>query len=157
MPVPTGQTHVWPWPAGAAVMPGVERYWQFLQRQAEVNRQVALGWTAAVAAAVAVAPMPGAVLVQAPSVENPVAGHRTAEQAAERSPGDPAETVARTGRTADTAGRPPAGRIRGRRGQPRAGTPVEPPVLSDEPDRMRNDLFDGIVDGLIDADIKATL
>jgi hypothetical protein len=29
-------------------------------------------------------------------------------------------------------------------------------VLADGRDRVRNDLFDGIVDGLIDADIKAT-
>lgn len=122
MAVTTEQTHVWPWPAAPAVMPGVERYWQFLQRRAEINRQVALGWAAAVAAAAAV---PGAVPVQALGVEKPAAGRRVAEGAAERSPGERAATV-------------------------------EPTVLHDGPDRLRNDLFDGIVDGLIDADIKDT-
>lgn len=126
MAVTTGHTYLWPWPAGPAVTPGVERYWQLLQRQAEINRQVALGWTAAVAAVAAVTPAPGAVLVQDLGVEMSAAGHRDAERAAERSPADPSGTVG-------------------------------PTVLSDERDRVRNDLFDGIVDGLIDADIKATL
>jgi hypothetical protein len=95
---------------------------QFLQQRAKINRQVALGWTAAVAA---VTPAPGAVLVQDLSVENPMAEHRDAKKGAERSTADPSGTV-------------------------------EPTLPSDERDRMRNDLFDGIVDGLIDADIKAT-
>jgi hypothetical protein len=82
--------------------------------------------------------------------------HRIAEGAAELMATDPAGEVERADGTmgvTGTAERPPAGAW-GPRGQARPGG--EPTVPSDGRDKGRNDLFDDIVDGLIDADIRAT-
>jgi hypothetical protein len=120
MAVTTEQNQLSPWLIAPAVRLGVEHYFRFLQRQAEINRQVALSWATAVAV---VAPIPGAVLARALSVENPVIGqtHRVAEGATELMTTDPAGKGER----------------------------------ADGRDLRINELFDDIVDGLIDADIRA--
>ena len=49
MTVTTEQTPGWPWPTRANVTRSVERYFQFLQRQGDYNRQLARNWVAEMA------------------------------------------------------------------------------------------------------------
>ena len=49
MTVTTEQTPGWPWPTRGNVTRGVERYFQFLQRQGDLDRLLASSWVAAVA------------------------------------------------------------------------------------------------------------
>ncbi len=70
MTVTTAQTPGWPWPTPANVTRSVERYFQFLQRQGDFNRQLAISWVAAVA------PTSRAVRGQTQGTRHPTAGHR---------------------------------------------------------------------------------
>ena len=121
MTVTTEQTPGWPWPTRANVTHGVERYFQFLQRQGDFNRQLAISWVAAVV------PTSRAVRGQTQGTRHPTAVDR-----------DLAEH-AHTGEdmTADPAEHEPTERLA-------------------EQNLRRNELFDSLFDGLIDADILAT-
>jgi len=103
------QTPGWPWPTRADVTRGAERYFQFLQRQVDLNQQIASSWVAAVAT------------TSRATHRDPVAEHA---HAGKDTPPDVAEHE-----------------------------PTEPLA---EHNLERNDLFDSLVDGLIDADIMAT-
>jgi hypothetical protein len=122
MTVTNEQTLGWPWPTRADVTRGVERYFQFLQRQGDFNRQLAIGWL------VAVPRMSRPVRGQTQGTRHPTAGHR--------------DVVAEHGHHA---------------GDDRTSDPGEhePTERSAEQNLRRNDLFDSVIDGLIDADILA--
>jgi len=123
MTVITEQSAGWPWPTGVTVTRGVERYFQFLQRQGDFNRKLAISWVAAMA------PTPRAIRRQTPGIERATASHR--------------DLVA---------------------GHADAGEDMTSDLVEHEPtDRLaeqnlrRNDLFDSLVDSLLDADILATI
>jgi hypothetical protein len=125
MTVTTEQTPVWPWPTPADLTRSLERYLQFLQRQGDINRELAISWVAAVTA---VAPTSRAIRNQTQGTRHPMAEHRDLVA-------EPAH--ARDDMTSDQAEAAPAER-------------------SVEQNLRRNDLFDGVIDGLINADIMAT-
>jgi hypothetical protein len=122
MTVPTEQTLGWLWPTRANVTSGAERYFQFLQRQVDLNQQIANSWVAAVA------PTSRAVHSQTRGTRHPPAVHR-----------DPVAEHADAGddMSSHLAEHEPT--------EPSTGQNLE-----------RNDLFDSVIDGLIDADILAT-
>ena len=122
MNVTTEQTPGWPWPTLANVTRGAERYFQFLQRQLDLNQQIAISWVAAVA------PTSRAVHSQTRATQHPAAVHR-----------DPAAEHADAGED-----------------MPSDLAEHEPTEPSAEQNLERNDLFDSVIDGLIDADILAT-
>jgi len=105
----TEQTPGWPWPTRANVTRGAERYFQFLQRQVDLNQQIADSWVAAVATT-------SRAVHRDPVAEHAHDGKDTGPDIAEHEPTEP----------------------------------------SAEHSLARNDLFDSLVDGLIDADILAT-
>ena len=70
MTVTTEQTPGWPWPTRANVTRGVERYFQFLQRQGDFDRQLASSWVAAVAST------SRAVGSRTQGTRHPTVGHR---------------------------------------------------------------------------------
>ena len=122
MTVTTEQTPGWPWPTRANVTRGVERYFQFLQRQGDFDRLLASSWVAAVA-----------------STSRAVRG---------RTQGTRHPTVGQRGLVAEHA---------------YAGDEVtSDPASAESTDRSaeqylrRNDLFDSLLHGLIDADILVT-
>ena len=121
MTVTTEQTPGWPWPTRANFTRDVERYFQFLQRQGDVNRQLAISWVAAVVPTSA----PSAAKPRAPGIP----------RAATRDRAEPA--LAGQDKTADPAGHESTERLA-------------------EQNVRRNELFDSLFDGLIDADILAT-
>lgn len=121
MTVTTEQTPGWPWPTPANFTRDVERYFQLLQRQGDVNRQLAISWVAAVVPTSA----SSAAKPRAPGIP----------RVATRDRAEPA--LAGQDKTADPAGQESTKRLV-------------------ELNARRNELFDSLFDGLIDADILAT-
>jgi hypothetical protein len=66
----TEQTPGWPWPTQANITRNMDRYFRFLQRQWECNRQLAISWAAAVA------PTSRPACRRTRGTRPPTAGHR---------------------------------------------------------------------------------
>ena len=93
MSASTDQTENESPPVGTDIAVGMERYFQFLRRQMDLQREFTMTWAAAVTS------MSSAVLGQWQTVEHIVAGH--ADQIAERAHGAERVTrgIARAGRS----------------------------------------------------------
>jgi len=139
-------------PAGASLVVGMERYFQFLRQQMDLHREFTMTWAAAVTS------MSSAMLGQLQTVEHIMAGH--ADQIAERAHGaervtrgmvEQVEIAERTlGSLTDHQPAAPAHQ----RGE---ATPEPSGDTSPEHAKVTPDIFDDLLELIVDEDIKAAI
>ena len=143
-------------PAGTDIAVGMERYFQFLRQQMDLQREFTMTWAAAVTS------MSSAVLGQWQTVEHIMAGH--ADQIAERAHG--AERVTRgiarqvviaertLGGMTEQQPSPTLNNHRDATREPSAATSAD---ASTEHVKVTPDIFDELLELIVDEDIKAAI
>jgi hypothetical protein len=156
MSASTDQTENESPPVGTDIAVGMERYFQFLRRQMDLQREFTMTWAAAVTS------MSSAVLGQLQTVEHIMAGH--ADQIAERAHG--AERVTRgiveqvviaertLGGLNDHQPAPSLQDHRDATREPSAAASVD---ASTEHVKVTPDIFDELLELIVDEDIKAAI
>jgi hypothetical protein len=154
MSASTDQTENESPPVGTDIAVGMERYFQFLRRQMDLQREFTMTWAAAVTS------MSSAVLGQWQTVEHIVAGH--ADQIAERAHG--AERVTRgmveqveiAERTLGSlTDHQPAPSLNNHRDATREASASAD--ASTEHMKVTPDIFDELLELIVDEDIKAAI
>ena len=154
MSASTDQTENESPPAGTDIAVGMERYFQFLRQQMDLQREFTMTWAAAVTS------MSSALLGQWQTVEHIVAGH--ADQIAERAHG--AERVTRgmvqqveiAERTLGSlTDHQPAPSLNNHRDATREAPPSAD--VSTEHVKVTPDIFDELLELIVDEDIKAAI
>jgi hypothetical protein len=156
MSASTDQTEHESPPAGTDIAAGMERYFQFLRRQMDLQREFTMTWAAAVTS------MSSAVLGQWQTVEHIMAGQ--ADQIAERAHG--AERVTRgiveqvviaERSMGSLTEQQPAPSLNNHRDATREPSVAASADASTEHVKVTPDIFDELLELIVDEDIKAAI
>jgi hypothetical protein len=155
MTMKTERSGAWSPQAGPDLSRGFESYYEFLQRQAEMNREVVATWASMMTS------ISSAVLAQTTTVGHIVAGQ--AEQVAEQAHSmehlakDLADRVVESERVLGSlprqSGYQPFSRVNDQ--PPTTRAPADHSELLDEHQLLKPEIFDELVDRVLDSDIKA--